>query len=172
MPSGSGPRRKRRKKIPDQHQRAVWVRSGGRCVVCNKYLLRGGMTYREVSLGELAHIVGQQETAGSPRGLADLLGQDRDTSDNLMLVCGDEHPEIDDPNTVDVFTVALLRELKQRHEDRIHHVTEMGEDHSTTVVRMLAPVRGREVELSRETAATTVIRVARRFARFMELENP
>jgi hypothetical protein len=126
------------------------------------------MTYRELSLGELAHIVGQQESHGSPRGLADLAGADRDTADNLMLVCGDDHHEIDDPATLDVFTVELLRDLKRRHEDRIHHVTAMAEDHSTTVIRMLAPVRGREVELTRQTAATTVIRVAHRFPRYLE----
>jgi hypothetical protein len=36
------------------------------------------------------------------------------------------------------------------------------------VIRMLAPVRGNEIELTRETAATTVIRGAERFPRFLE----
>ena len=168
VPSSSTPRRKGRKKIPDSERLAVWVRSGGRCAICNRYLLRGGMTYREVSLGELAHIVGQQKTVGSPRGLADLAGRDRDRADNLMLVCGDEHREIDDLAAVDVFTVERLVDLKRRHEDRIEHVTGMAEDRSTTVIRMLAPVRGNEIELTRETAATTVIRGADRFPRFLE----
>lgn len=168
MPNGSGPQRKGRKKIPDAQRLAVWVRSGGRCVICNKYLLDGTMTYREVSLGELAHIVGQQQAAGSPRGLHSLAAADRDKADNLMLVCGDQHDEFDDPSTLDVFTVEKLTALKRRHEDRIRHVTGLGEDRSTTVIRMVAPVRGKEVELSRETAAATVIRSADRFPRFLE----
>jgi len=168
VPNGSGPRRKGRKKIPDAQRLAVWVRSGGRCVICNKYLLDGTMTYREVSLGELAHIVGQQQAAGSPRGLHRLPAEDRDKADNLMLVCGDQHDEFDDSSTLDVFTVEKLTALKRRHEDRIRHVTGLGEDRSTTVIRMVAPVRGKEVELSRETAAATVIRSADRFPRFLE----
>lgn len=168
MPNGSSPRRKGRKKIPDAQRLAVWVRSGGRCAICNKYLLDGTMTYREVSLGELAHIVGQQQAPGSPRGLHGLAAADRDNADNLMLVCGDQHDEFDDPSTLDVFTVEKLTALKRRHEDRIRHVTGLGEDRSTTVIRMVAPVRGNEVELSRETAAVTVIRSADRFPRFLE----
>lgn len=168
MPNGSGPRRKGRKKIPDAQRLAVWVRSGGRCAICNKYLLDGTMTYREVSIGELAHIVGQQQAQGSPRGMQSLPTADRDQADNLMLVCGDQHDEFDDPSTLDIFTVQKLRALKRLHEDRIRHVTGLGEDRSTTVIRMVAPVRGKEVELSRETAAATVIRSADRFPRFLE----
>jgi hypothetical protein len=168
MASVSGPRRTGRKKIPDSQRLAAWVRSGGRCVICNKDLLQGGMTYREVSLGELAHIVGQRETPGSPRGLAGLVPDERDKADNLMLLCGDEHHEIDAAATLDIFAVERLRDLKQRHEDRIHHVTGLGEDRSTTVIRMIAPVRGRQVELTRATTAATVLTVADRFPRFLE----
>lgn len=167
MSSSTSPRRKGRKKIPDRQRLAVWVRSGGRCVICNRSLLDNGMTYREISLGELAHIVGQQQTEGSPRGLADLAPEERDHADNLMLVCGEEHREIDDPATLDIFTVDLLRTLKRAHEDRIHHVTGLGEDRSTTVIRMVAPVRGREVELARQTVAATVIHAANRFPRYL-----
>jgi hypothetical protein len=121
-----------------------------------------------VSLGELAHIVGQHETPGSPRGLADLPPDERDKADNLMLLCGDEHHEIDASATLDIFTVERLRGLKQRHEDRIHHVTRLGDDRSTTVIRMIAPVRGRQVELTRETTAAAVLTVSDRFPRFLE----
>jgi hypothetical protein len=48
------------------------VRSGGRCAVCGAYLLEGKLTHREFSLGELAHIVGQRTTPGSPRGKFEL----------------------------------------------------------------------------------------------------
>lgn len=164
----SAPRRKGRKKIPDSERLAVWVRCGGRCAICNKYLLEGGMTFREVSLGELAHIVGQQKTDGSPRGLADLAPVDRDHADNLMLICADEHDEIDDRDTLDVFTIDRLRALKHAHEDRIRYVTGLAEDRSTTVLRLVAQVRGNEVELSRETIASTVISSAQRFPRFLE----
>lgn len=167
----SAPKRKGRKKIPDAERLAVWVRCGGRCAICNKYLLEGGLTYREVSLGELAHIVGQQDSDGSPRGRADLASNQRDLADNLMLLCADEHDEIDDSKTLSIFTVDRLRTLKQVHEDRIRYVTGLAEDRSTTVLRLVAQVRGNEVELSRETIASTVISSAQRFPRFLESYN-
>lgn len=167
----SAPKRKGRKKIPDSERLAVWVRCGGRCAICNKYLLEGGLTYREVSLGELAHIVGQQETDGSPRGKAELSSNERDLADNLMLLCADEHDEVDDRDALDIFTVDKLRSLKQAHEDRIRYVTGLAEDRNTTVLRLVAQVRNNEVELSRETIASTVINSTQRFPRFLESYN-
>lgn len=155
-----------RRAIPAPVRLEVWVRSGGRCAICNRYLLDGGMTGRTVRQGELAHIVGQQETAGSPRGKHDLV--ERDTADNLMLVCADEHDEIDASGTLDVFTVERLRALKRAHEDRIKHVTGLGDDRATTVLRMVGRVRGQEVELTRQTAATAVITSGDRFPLFLE----
>ncbi|MEU1484480.1 HNH endonuclease [Streptomyces sp. NPDC005752] len=155
-----------RRAIPAPVRLEVWVRSGGRCSICNRYLLDGGMTDRTVRQGELAHIVGQQPTAGSPRGEHDL--GERDSADNLMLVCADEHDEIDASGTLDVFTVERLRALKRAHEDRIKHVTGLADDRATTVLRMVGRVRGQEVELTRQTAATAVITSGDRFPLFLE----
>lgn len=155
-----------RKAIPQRVRLEVWVRSGGRCAICNGYLLDGAMTERTIHLGELAHIVGQQPTAGSPRGSHEL--DERDAADNLVLVCANEHDEIDAPETLSVFTVDKLRELKRAHEDRIRHVTDLAGDRTTTVVRMVGRVRGQVVELTRETAAAAVIASANRFPLFLE----
>jgi hypothetical protein len=126
------------------------------------------MSYRVVHLGELAHVVGQQATAGSPRGSDPLPDAERDLADNLMLLCGDDHEEIDDSTVVDDFTTSWLLSRKRAHEDRIHHLTGLTDDRSTTVVRMVGNVRGRTVELTRETAAMAVIRSADRYPLFLE----
>ncbi|MEX2983959.1 SAVED domain-containing protein [Streptomyces sp. C36] len=91
----------------------------------------------------------------------------RDEADNLMLLCAQQHTEIDAKATQDVFTVAWLRRLKQEHEDRIRHVTGLGPDRATTVVRMLGSVHGNAVELSRQTAANAVT-ACHRFPLFLE----
>ncbi|EDY50293.1 conserved hypothetical protein [Streptomyces clavuligerus] len=145
----------------------VWVRSGGRCVLCNSYLLDGPMSGRTVRLGEMAHIVGRSTHERSPRGSDPLSETLRDEADNLMLLCAQEHTEIDAKATQDMFTVAWLRGLKQDHEDRIRHVTGLGPDRATTVVRMMGPVHGNAVELSRQTAASAVT-ARRRFPLFLE----
>lgn len=126
------------------------------------------MSYRVVNLGELAHIVGQQASSGSPRGQDPMPDQDRDLADNLMLLCGDDHKEIDDASVVDDFTRTWLRERKRAHEDRIFHLTGLTEDRSTTVIRMIGDVRGQSVGLTRKTAAMTVVRSADRYPLFLE----
>ncbi|WP_322974443.1 SAVED domain-containing protein [Actinacidiphila epipremni] len=123
------------------------------------------MTARTLRLGELAHIVGRRDNALSPRGESEL--DHRESADNLILVCADEHDEFDAPGALDVFTVNVLRELKYSHEDRIRHLTGLGEDRATTVLRMVGQVHGREVELSRQTAATAVV-AAKRYPLFLE----
>jgi len=65
-------------------------------------MLKGGVTHREIFLGELAHVVGQKDTEKSPRGTSDLSQCERDSADNLMLVCADEHDEIDNRDVLDV----------------------------------------------------------------------
>ncbi|MFE5240483.1 MULTISPECIES: SAVED domain-containing protein [unclassified Streptomyces] len=136
-------------------------------MLCNAYLLEGALSARTLNLGELAHIVGQGVGARSPRGEYPLDPGLRDGADNLMLLCERHHGEVDAQRALDVFTVEQLRRLKREHEDRIRHVTGLGPERATAVVRMLGSVHGRAVELSRETAAEAVT-AQRRFPLFLE----
>ncbi|MBT3152734.1 SAVED domain-containing protein [Streptomyces sp. CHD11] len=147
-------------------KRRVWVRSGGRCAICNRDLLDGNLTCEAVSLGELAHIVGQQQSTASPRGLTDYPTSKRDLADNIALACGECHAEIDDPVTLDMFTVQKLREAKRSHEERIKHVTGLGGDRRTVVLRMIGQLRGRPLELAQRTAVEAVLASSDRFPYF------
>lgn len=162
MPGSSS----RRKSLPWDVRLKVWVRSGGRCVICNRYLLDAKLSGREVTFGELAHIVGQASSVGSPRGQGDLDLAERDNPDNLALVCEDEHEELDKRGTRDLFGVEFLREIKRAHEARIHHVTSFAEDRSSVVLRVVGRLHGTAVEVSRDAIATAVIKSAERFPRF------
>jgi hypothetical protein len=159
--------KKSRKKPPEPERHRVWVAAGGRCTICGKYLMEGALSKQPFRLGELAHIVGQQDSAKSPRGKAEpLTGPERDKAENLMLLCAGEHQEIDREGALDLFTVAELRRIKAAHEDWIRRVTGIRPDVSTVVVRMLSNVRGRAVELDRATATAAVIRHDGRFPDF------
>lgn len=138
------------KTIPESEKLRLWVRAGGRCEICNKYLLEDEFTRQPVSLAELAHNVGRQKKEGSPRGLADLPISERNRAENLLLLCGDHHRVIDAKITRGDYTVDMLLEIKQRHEDRIRYLTGLGEDAETVVIRMVGAIRGSAVELSRE----------------------
>jgi hypothetical protein len=164
-------KRKRRKvgtrpSLPELVKRRIWVRSGGRCAICNRDLLDGGLTDEPVSLGELAHIVGQKDTAGSPRGKTKYPTDKRDEPDNILLACGECHDEFDDPKTLTAFTVEKLRDIKQAHEERIKHVTGLGGDRRTVVLRVLGHVRAHPVELTKTTAMEAIIASGERFPHF------
>lgn len=148
----------RRRKIPDEERFKVWVRAGGRCVICNRYLLEGELGFKELTFGQLAHIVGQQESENSPRGLDDDLDEDgRDLADNIVLVCDDEHDELDKRGSRGDFSVELLRTMKREHEERIDHVTGLVGDRRTTVLRVVGLLRGNAVEVDRDAVVAAVI---------------
>src|SRR5690606_33741824 len=110
----------------------LWVRSGGRCAICNKYLL--DLNY-EVSIGEMAHIVGWSKAKKSPRGEAELSLDARNTVDNLMLLCADHHKIIDTKELLEEFTLERLMQHKADHEKRIHHLTDLQIDSESVVLR-------------------------------------
>lgn len=152
--------------ISDLERLKVWVRSGGRCEFCGAYLLEGKLTYKEYTLGELAHIVGRDTTPGSPRG-EDLLPVDqRDLAENLMLLCRGEHNEIDRAGSLDLMTVERLRRIKREREEWIRRMTGLNPANGTVVIRLIGQVRGNEVELTKATTAEAVIRSEGRFPEF------
>lgn len=157
---------KGRRNIPEPERRKVWVSAGGRCTLCKRYLMEGGLTYQEMVLGEAAHLVGQTTSQRSPRGLDPLPESERDKAENLMLACGACHDEIDQKLAVGLMTIEKLRTIKRGHEDLIRHLTGMVPDQRTVVVRMLGRVRGNEVELHRDSAAAAVLRSDNRFPDF------
>ncbi|HEY0695191.1 MAG TPA: SAVED domain-containing protein, partial [Kribbella sp.] len=116
------------------------------------------MTHREFSLGELAHIVGQQDTPGSPRGQVNLPQTERDKADNLMLLCAGDHNEIDRNGAVDVLTIEKLRKIKRDHEIWIRRAVGISRNRATVVLRMVGQLRGTAVELSRPTATDAVLK--------------
>lgn len=134
--------------------------------MCGKYLLEGTVTRRPMRLGELAHIVGAKQTPGSPRGMNPLPKGERENAANLMLVCRDEHTELDRNGTLDVMTVEKLRSIKRDHEAWIYRMTGLDRNRGTAVLRMLGQIRGNTVELARPTASSAILESDERFPDF------
>jgi hypothetical protein len=153
------------KSIPEAEKIRLWVLAGGRCEICNKYLLEDEFTQQPISVAELAHNVGRRKAAGSPRGLADLPTEERNRAENLLLLCGDHHRVIDSKGAIGEYTVEKLLEFKKRHEDRIKYLTELGEDAETVVLRVIGGIRGGAVELSPEMVRKAV-HAAHRYPRY------
>lgn len=123
----------------------------GRCTICNRYLLSEEWTGQDVSVGQLAHIVGWSTAPGSPRGDADLPPDQRNTPENLMLLCYDQHHVVDSPSLWDIYDTETLRRLKRGHERQIKNLTGLRENNRTTVLRVVSTLHGKAVEVSRQS---------------------
>lgn len=154
--------------LGDLDRRILWVRAGGRCTLCKRYLLEGGLTHVEVPLGEGAHIVGREDSPNSARGLDPMPISDRDKVDNILLACSGCHTEIDKKSVEGLLTAEVLRGLKRLHEADVKLQTGLVRDRRTAILRMSGTIRGAAMELPRAAAAEAVIRTALRFPLFLE----
>lgn len=134
--------------IPDAIARRVWVAAGGRCTFCNRWLLGDEFTAQPVFIGQLAHIVGWTENAGSPRGQEPLDVHLRNEADNLMLLCYDQHRVIDNKSLWDVYEGDSLRRIKKAHELRIRRLTGLGRERQTAVLRVVGTIHGAPVQVA------------------------
>lgn len=150
-------------KEPDKIK--LWVRSGGRCAICNKYLL--DLKY-DVSVGEMAHVIGWSKAKKSPRGNAALALDQRNTVDNLILLCADHHKIADTKELLEEFTIERLMRHKTDHESRIHHLTELQIDSESVVLRMLGGIRGVSAEVSKEHSRNVIFNSEKKFAMFID----
>ncbi|OCX55469.1 hypothetical protein BFP70_01600 [Thioclava sp. SK-1] len=109
---------------PDNKTRMlVWGRAAGHCQYpgCSKRLdedlvagdLRKNNAY-------LAHIIASDP--GGERGDPILSHELSNDPTNIMLMCDPHHREIDAPNKKDRYSVSVLRQMKEQHEDRIAHL--------------------------------------------------
>jgi len=153
--------------MSEPERRKLWVRAGGRCTLCKKDLMQGSLTWEEMPLGEGAHIVGQKQTAGSPRGEDPLPAAERDLASNILLACSNCHTEIDKLIALSAMTVDELRRRKAQHEDETAHLTGLMFDRRSTVLRVFGHVKDASVVLDRAEAARAVIRSGERFPLFM-----
>lgn len=98
--------------ITDKTRKALWARSGNRCMICRIELVQQEAADINVIVGEECHII--SKTRQGPRGTVEYI-RDHDDYDNLVLLCANDHKRIDD--IVGVYSVAKLRLLKTQHEE-------------------------------------------------------
>lgn len=143
--------------IPAEVARRVWIASAGRCAFCNKNLLYDEFTDQQVLIGQLTHIVGRLKTDGSPRGDDALPEGERNSADNLMLLCYDQHHVIDHRSMWDVYDVETLRSKKRAHEGAMRQLTGLRDQQRSTVIRVVGKIGDVPVEMSRRTVAASLL---------------
>lgn len=122
--------------------------SGGHCEFrgCTTHLYRHDVSGLPVNLSENAHIYAFSEDG--PRG--DEPGRPAVSNDveNLMLLCPPCHHTIDTRSKE--FPVALLRDMKREHEERIRAVAQVGADAATCVIELKSNIAGNFVSIAPE----------------------
>ena len=145
-----------RKEPNHLEQIKVWVRSGGHCALCHRYLLESGINYEFVKLGELAHIVASTNSPRAPRGLSELSVDERNLAENLLLACGHCHNDIDKDKQAQRLDVTWLLATKERHERRIREATSLAAKDRTVVLRLVGHIRGAAAEIGGLEAVAAV----------------
>lgn len=143
---GTSPVRRPSRNITEKTRLLLFVRAGGICEFdgCRQYLLEHGPTFTPGIFGEMGHI--WAFSPDGPRGHEGIDPSDLNHISNLILLCPPCHKHVDeDP---DRFTVAVLREFKRAHEDRIFRLTATDPGRLTVALRMTANIGDQAVEIT------------------------
>lgn len=99
--------------ISEKISKIIWGQCAAKCCICKKDLIKKNEKNHKkiVLIGEIAHIVAAKPAG--PRGDSKLTQEERDSIDNLMLLCSDHHKEIDD--SPDDYSIEYLIEIKNKH---------------------------------------------------------
>ena len=104
--------------IKEYTRMKLWALSAGRCEICNTILYKDTNYGFDGNFSNIAHIIGVGKNG--PRSSKEL-GEDKNSFENLMLLCPTCHHGID--NNTDYFTENYLLNLKKEHERRVEYLT-------------------------------------------------
>lgn len=97
--------------INDKTRKNLWAKSGNRCSICKVELFSTLKDKNNLNIGEECHIISSKENG--PRFKIGII--DYDTYENLILLCGNHHKEID--SLTETFTEEIIRYIKTNHEN-------------------------------------------------------
>jgi hypothetical protein len=106
--------------ISEKAIKLLWSNAAGRCSFtdCNERLTVEQAAHSAPhTLGEMAHIKGKKK--GSNRYDETQTDEQRDSYENLILLCPNHHTLIDKPENEGIYTVDNLMEMKIGHEANI-----------------------------------------------------
>lgn len=160
-------KKKTDRNIPEPERIKIWVRAGGRCEICNEYLLQDSLTKRIYNFGEKAHNVGVGSGNRSPRSNSSLTSKERNKAENLILLCQKHHTMIDTEEFIKEYPPMRLREIKALHEKRIHYLTGLANDRKSVVLRMTNRIKEHSIVISDEQVRQALERCEKRFPEYL-----
>ena len=93
--------------------KVLWGKSGGKCAKCRRDIILEKDESNFYHIAKQAHIAGLNP--GSARYDSDMTDEERNSVNNIILLCPTCHDIIDENR--DEYTVSKLKEIKKEHEE-------------------------------------------------------
>lgn len=122
--------------ITEKAIKLLWANAAGRCSFtdCEERLtIEQAANVAPYTLGEMAHIKG--EKARSNRHDKSQTSEERDSYQNLILLCPNHHTLIDKPENEEIYSVDVLIKMKITHENNVSKRLEVKELSSVEQVK-------------------------------------
>lgn len=117
----------------------LFVRSGGCCTFCKKYLFEEWMTHMDTNIGEKCHI--RAFKLYGPRGKdKTATAMEINGYENLVLGCPSCHSGIDKQVIAKIITIDKIKELKNKHEETISLVLNNIKNTNYQIVKFSHPI--------------------------------
>lgn len=136
-----------RPKWTTEQQIRMWVKCGGRCTMCNTYLLSHEYFGDNGKFGELAHIIAHSSNGPRPN-VKDYPQSYVDSEDNIMILCPSCHTMIDKKENEGKYNEELLRKWKNDHEHKINAQTNPTHDKCRRAVKFCASIGAQPINIS------------------------
>lgn len=130
---------KKRRKYRHEDVLNLFIKSGGCCTFCKKYLFEEWMTHLDTNIGEKCHI--RAFELYGPRG-KDKTAKEEEINgyENLVLGCPSCHSGIDKKVIAGIITIEKIKELKKLHEDTIKTVLSSIKNTNHQIVKYCHPI--------------------------------
>jgi hypothetical protein len=107
-----------RKNINIKIIKRLYALSGNQCAFPN-CTIKITNAENDTNFSEICHIEAAEQ--GGARYNPNSNDTDRNSFENLILLCPNHHTEIDSPGNISQYTVEMLRKMKKEHENKIQN---------------------------------------------------
>lgn len=118
----------------------LWAKSYNRCAICGQQLVQNCGDSQH-TIGEVCHIVAKEN--GGPRANPLMSNEEKDSYDNLIILCPNHHTLIDSDTAT--YTVERLKKIKFDHETL--NAYELKPYHEQFIIEWDKLCNGREWEI-------------------------
>ena len=124
------------------------VNCGGRCTICNKDVMNDWRRHKKINTAQKAHIKAFSDLG--PRPDKNLSKEERNSYDNLMILCPSCHATIDEKVGSKEYTVEWLRKKKKDKEEGIKRILDVFNDKESDFIKYSSAIGNQNFNINDE----------------------